>query len=157
MPRIRAKLQSKGTKSAKRKLKQRAKSEQRMAKDVNHCISKRIVEKAVRHSSAIALEDLKGMSKNKQKSKTVMKSQRQRLGRWSFYQLRQFIEYKSQKIGIEVVLVDPKYTSQECSSCGNTTKDNRKTQDHFECTQCGFVAHADYNASLNIRRRAIVN
>lgn len=151
--RIRSKLQAKGTKSAKRKLKQRRRKEQRMSRDANHCISKKIVEKAVRHSFAIVLEDLKGISKNKKKSKTVIKSQRQRLNSWSFYQLRQFIEYKAQKAGIEVLFVDPKYTSQECSSCGHTSKENRKTQDHFECTQCGFVANADYNSSLNIREK----
>lgn len=155
--RIRSKLQSKGTKSAKRKLKRRARKESRMARDVNHCISKKIVGKAQRHSSVVALEDLKGVSKNTKKRKTVNKSQRQRLGKWSFYQLRQFIEYKAQRAGIEVVFVDPKYTSQECSSCGHTTKENRKAQDRFECIQCGFVANADYNASLNIKRRAIVN
>ncbi|MGL4820122.1 MAG: transposase [Bacilli bacterium] len=43
--RIRAKLQALGTKSAKRKLKRRAKREQRMARDVNYCIAKKIVEK----------------------------------------------------------------------------------------------------------------
>lgn len=155
--RIRAKLQEKRTKSAKRKLKRRSKKEKRMARDVNHCISKKIVEKALRHSFDIALEDLNGISKNKQKSKTVIKSQRQRFNKWSFHQLRQFIEYKSQRCGIKVLLVDPKHTSQECSSCGHISKENRKTQDQFECIQCKFVANADYNASLNIKRRAIVN
>ncbi|MEK4326459.1 transposase [Paenibacillus sp. FSL R7-0312] len=155
--RLRTKLQSKGTKAAKRRLQQRARKERRMARDINHCISKNIVEKAQRHSSVIALENLNGISKNKQKSKTVMKSQRQRLSRWSFFQLRQFIEYKARMNGVPVVFVDPKYTSQECSSCGHTDKENRKTQDQFECVSCGFVANADYNASLNIRRRAIVS
>lgn len=155
--RLRAKLQSKGTKATKKKLKQRAKKEQRMARDVNHCISKNIVEKAQRHSSVIALENLKGISKNKQKSKTAMKSQRQRLSKWSFFQLRLFIEYKAQMNGVPVVFVDPRYTSQECSSCGHIDKENRKTQEQFECMSCGFVANADYNASLNIRRRAIVS
>ncbi|WLR44402.1 transposase (plasmid) [Bacillus carboniphilus] len=153
--RIRKKLQAKGTKSAKRKLKQRSKKEKRMVKDMNHQMSKKIVEKASRHCSAIALEDLKNISKLKEKKnrKTVSKSQRTLLSNWSFYQLRQFIEYKSQKAGVPVLFVDPSYTSQTCSECGHTDKENRKSQSEFICTSCGYVAHADYNASLNIREK----
>ncbi|GIN67539.1 IS200/IS605 family element transposase accessory protein TnpB [Bacillus glycinifermentans] len=151
--RIRAKLQAKQTKSAKRLLKKRRRKEQRMAKDINHCISKQIVEKAVRHSSAIALENLNGIAKKKQKSKTVIKSQRSKLSNWSFYQLQQFIKYKAEQRGVTVLFVDPQHTSQTCSCCGHVTKENRKTQANFECVSCGYVAHADYNASLNIREK----
>ncbi|WP_142300501.1 RNA-guided endonuclease InsQ/TnpB family protein [Bacillus paralicheniformis] len=151
--RIRAKLQAKQTKSAKRLLKKRRRKEQRMAKDINHCISKQIVDKAVRHSSAIALENLNGIAKKKQKSETVIKSQRSKLSKWSFYQLQQFIKYKAEQRGVTVFFVDPQYTSQTCSCCGYVAKENRKTQAKFECVSCGYVAHADYNASLNIREK----
>jgi len=59
--RIRRKLQKKNTKSAKRLLRKRRRKERRMAQNVNHIISKEIVEKAKRHSIGIALEDLKGI------------------------------------------------------------------------------------------------
>lgn len=42
---LRKKLQSKGTKSAKRLLKKRSKKERRFTTDINHCISKKLVEK----------------------------------------------------------------------------------------------------------------
>jgi transposase len=45
-------------------------------------------------------------------------------------------------------------TSRECSRCGHTAKENRKTQDQFACVQCGFALHADINAAINIRSRA---
>ena len=151
---LRAKLQSKGTKSAKRLLKKRSKKEKRFAKDVNHVISKRIVEKAKALGCGIALEDLKGI---RTREKTVSKPQRQRLSSWSFYQLRQFIQYKAELNGVPVVLVDPRNTSRECPVCGYADKANRVSRDDFVCQSCGYAAHADYTAALNIESRATVN
>lgn len=56
--RFRAKLQKKGTKSAKRLLRKRSGREKRFAKDVNHCLSKAIVQTAQGTARGIALEDL---------------------------------------------------------------------------------------------------
>lgn len=66
------------------------------------------------------------------------------------YQLRQFTEYKCDRTGARFILVDPKYTSQTCSSCGHVDKKNRKTQSKFKCTSCGYEANADINAAKNI-------
>ncbi|MYC62678.1 MAG: transposase [Caldilineaceae bacterium SB0661_bin_34] len=46
--------------------------------------------------------------------------------------------------------INPAYTSQTCSHCGNVNKENRKTQANFNCTACGFKANADHNAAINI-------
>ena len=81
--RQRKRLQKKGTKSAKRVLRKIRRKEKRFAKDVNHQISKRIVEKAKRTKQAIALEDLKGIRKRVR----VRKSQRSTLHSWSFHDL----------------------------------------------------------------------
>ena len=88
--RLRQKLQTKGTKSAKRKLKQRRRKESRFATDVNHCISKRLIAVAKGTNRAIVLEDLKGIRERARKGtrKTVCKTMRQALSSWSFYQLR---------------------------------------------------------------------
>ena len=59
--RLRAKLQAKGTKSAKRLLKKRRRKESRFARNTNHCISKRIVAKAQDSARGIALEALGGI------------------------------------------------------------------------------------------------
>ena len=48
------------------------------------------------------------------------------------------LEYKSKWYGSDVVAVDPRYTSQRCSICGYTHKDNRKTQAEFVCLACNF-------------------
>lgn len=151
--RIRAKLQSRGTKSAKRHLKKLAKRERRMKRDTNHVISKRLVEKAKSTSRGISLEDLQGI---RQRS-TVRKAQRSRHSKWAFFELRKFIEYKARLNGVAVTFVDPAYSSQECSECGHTEKANRKSRDKFVCGSCGFVAAADHNASCVIRNRAAIN
>ncbi len=60
------------------------------------------------------------------------------------------LEYKQQWRGGLLVKVDPRYTSQTCSSCGHVAKENRTTQASFECVECGYVANADFNAARNI-------
>ena len=150
---LRKKLQSKGTKSAKRLLKKRSKKEARFAADVNHCISKKLIEKAKDTQSAIALENLKGIKSRTEK--TVRKAQRAQHSSWSFYQLRQFIEYKSAIAGVPVMLVDPRNTSRTCPICGNIDKKNRPTRDNFRCTACGYTAPADNVAAINIANKAM--
>ena len=60
------------------------------------------------------------------------------------------LEYKQQWRGGLLVKVDPKYTSQTCSSCGHVAKENRLTQAKFSCLECSFSENADINASRNI-------
>jgi putative transposase len=57
----------------------------------------------------------------------------------------ELLEYKT-----NVIKVNPAYTSQKCSKCGHTCKENRKTQSLFECVNCGYTANADFQATLNI-------
>jgi IS605 OrfB family transposase len=147
---LRAKLQQKGTKSAKRLLKKRRRKERRFGQDVNHVISKSIVEKAEGTGRAIGLEDLSGIRDRT----TVRKSQRRQHHSWSFHDLRQKIAYKAALVGVPVIPVDPKNTSRTCSVCGCVDKLNRRTQSTFSCIRCGFSGHADTIAAVNIGRRA---
>lgn len=159
--RFRRKLQKKGTKSAKRLLKRRSGREKRFAKDVNHCLSKAIVSTAQGTARGIALEDLMHIRERISVQRTVTKRHRRVLHTWSFFQLRAFIAYKASLAGVLVVYVNPAYTSQTCSVCGHCEKANRTSQAQFLCRSCGFSAHADVNAAVNIRenacRRAAVN
>jgi len=63
------------------------------------------------------------------------------------------LEYKCSWNDIELVKVDPKYSSQECNSCGHVSKDNRN-KEKFSCTECGHEDHSDVNAAKNILVRA---
>lgn len=150
---LKAVLQRAGTWSAKKHLKRLSKRERRFKKDTNHCISKQIVETAKDTHRAIALEDLNGI----RNGSTVPKPLRKVLGKWAFYELAQFIHYKSQLVGIPVIFVDPKHTSQQCSVCGHICKENRKSQSEFVCQECGHSENADVNAAKNIAFRAAVN
>ena len=143
----RSRLQKRGSRSAKRRIKTIGRKESRFRKDINHVISKKLVEKAKGNLCALALEELKGINKRA----AVRKSSRNERMSWSFYQLRNFIEYKALEAGVTVVMVPAPYTSQTCSECGHCEKGNRKSQSSFNCKNCGFAANADYNASLNIK------
>ncbi len=150
--RVRSRLQSKGTKSAKRRLKKRRQKERRMARNFNHAISKRIVRKAQGSGRGIALEDLKGIRLT---GTTARKSQRRTMSTWSFNQLRAFIEYKAKLAGVLVVFVDPRNTSRTCPECGLVDKHNRPKRDTFRCLSCGFAGPADSIAAVNIGRAAV--
>lgn len=150
---LRQKLQAKGTKSSRRLLKKLSGKERRFATWVNHNISKQIVEIAKDTNRSIAIEDLGGIRARV----TARRSQRATLHSWSFFQLRTFLEYKSELAGVSIVAVDPRNTSRTCPECGHIAKANRKSQSVFLCVNCGYSQNADYVASVNIRRRAVVN
>ncbi|MFF1569521.1 RNA-guided endonuclease InsQ/TnpB family protein [Streptomyces sp. NPDC058293] len=146
---LRRKLQAKGTKSAKRRLRMRRRKEQRHAKNINHIIAKKIVTEAERTSSGIALEDLGGIRQRVR----LRKPQRVTLHSWAFHQLGSFLEYKARRAGVPLVYVDAAYTSQTCADCDHVDKKNRIDQATLICRNCGVVAHADRNASRNIAAR----
>lgn len=139
---LRNKLQHLGTRSAHRKLRRISGRERRFVRDVNHKIAKKIVDLPF---DVFALEKLRSVRMAKKNGKRLNK----KLGMWSPYQLQQFIEYKAEDRNKTVTYVNPKYTSQKCSRCGYTDKNNRKGST-FHCLNCGFEIHADLNASRNI-------
>lgn len=98
----------------------------------------------VNENQVIALEDLnvQGMVRNKHLSKYIADSGWGEFGRMMEYKTKwqeKVLEWKA-----------PQYTSQSCSECGYTHKDNRKSQSLFLCQRCGYQDNADFNASKNI-------
>lgn len=126
------------------------KKEKNYVDNYSHMVSKRAVDFALKyHAKYIHLENLKGYdSKN-----FILKN-------WNFYKLQQDIIYKASKYGIEVRKVNPCYTSQVCSYCGNWEPDQRKGQKDFICansecisnnkTKFKNLVNADFNAARNI-------
>jgi putative transposase len=147
---VRGRLQQVGTKSAKKHLKKMSGRERRFKRDVNHCISKKIVSTAKGTCSMVAMEDLTGIRGRT----TVRREQRDRHAKWAFLELRKFVEYKAAMAGVPAVLVDPRNTSRTCQKCLLTDKKNRPTRDLFRCIRCGWTAPADYVGALNIRGEA---
>ena len=150
--RVRKSLQSKAhkgkksmRKNARRTLKRLSGKERRHQKAVNHRISKQVVETAKANNQAIVLEDLKGI--RERTNKRLRKSQRGLHNSWAFYQLRDFIAYKAARAGVSVVLINPAYTSQTCSSCHHLGTRRGKV---FSCSNCGALMDADLNGAINI-------
>ena len=127
---------------AKKKIKRK---ENNKIKDLNHKISRAIVNNAAQQACGIKLERLSDIRTTARQSKPSRAS----LHSWSFFQLQSMIEYKAKLLGVPVVYVDPAYTSQMCSRCGQLGARNGKD---FSCV-CGHVDHADVNASFNIALR----
>lgn len=148
---LRAKLQAKGTKSAKRLLKKRSKKESRFVTDSNHVISKKIVELAEHTNRGIAHENLKGIRDRARSSKPL----RTELNSWAFAQLFAFVAYKAKLAGVPVKIVNPAYSSQLCPECGTVGKQNRPSRDLFCCSSCEHTGEADVIAAQNIRTFAL--
>src|SRR5215510_2639453 len=100
----------------------------------------------IREFDAIAVEDLKvkGMVKNHHLAKSISDAG------WS--QFTSILTNKAESAGRQVVKVNPSYTSQDCSQCGHRVRKTLARREH-RCINCGFVAHRDHNAALNIRER----
>lgn len=136
---MRKRLQRKGKFLALAKIKHR---EANIIRDLNHKISRKIINLAVEKKGGVQLEKLQGIRKYRIKSKTFKYS----LNSWSYYQLGKFIEYKALLAGVPVTYVDPAYTSKACSRCGLIGERNRK---YFKCPT-GHVENADVNAAFNL-------
>jgi IS605 OrfB family transposase len=153
--RLRRRLQARGTRSARRRLRSWKQKQRRFQKDVNHTVAKRLVATALHSHRALAVEDLDGISRRL--ARKVSRDQRRLLGNWSYFQLRSFVQHKAEAAGVAVYAVDPRHTSQACPACGLVDRANRKTQAAFLCDGCGFAGHADHIAALNISRRGMVS
>ena len=138
----RASLQQNGSRFARQNLASVGRKETGRLQTRLHEISNEIIEEAIEcNCNVIAFEDLTGI--------------REDLGdpswgyKWAFRQLYENVEYKAVEYGLEVIRVDPKNTSKTCSTCG-FTHDKNRSGEQFECVECGYENHADYNAAKNI-------
>lgn len=112
-------------------------------KDQDHKVSRAIIQFAVKQDvSEIRLEQLSNIRNTARTSRKNEKN----LHTWSFYRLAQYIEYKAKLLGIKVLYVNPKYTSQRCPHCGQKNKAKDRT---YVCG-CGFHSHRDKVGAINI-------
>jgi IS605 OrfB family transposase len=108
-----------------------------------HRVANELLDEAVESGcTAIAFEDLTDIRHRMPNAREFHE--------WAFRRLYEYVEYKAEERGIRVEQVNPKHTSQRCSSCGFTARGNRPSQDSFCCQQCEYENHADYNAAKNV-------
>ncbi|MBF8376380.1 transposase [Alicyclobacillus mali] len=152
--RLRASLQRKGTRSAKRRLKAIGRRESRFMTDVNHQIAKAVIRfaQAQGQRPLIVLEDLIGSNLS---LRFRMQNQYWRMS-WAFRQLSDFIRYKAEEAGIAVMLIDPTGTSETCPKCGHCEAANRSRKRHeFRCKKCGYRCNDDLAASRVIAQKGL--
>ncbi len=156
--RVRASLQkrsSKGTRSTRRRAKQILQRlsgrEKRYQQSLNN-ISKLIVLSVLQNNALIAIEDLTGI-RERTNQLPRNKTERRRSNSWAFFQLRMFLSYKSLKYGVELIAVNPAYTSQTCAEClhihpvcGKSYRSGKV----FKCGHCSNHCDADENGSKMI-------
>lgn len=129
------------------RVKQQKGNESRWMTDLNHKISRRIVDLATLYPNpVIVLEKLDGISNRVHGSKKFNRM----ISSWTFRQLIDFIKYKAAREHMPVVFCDPRGTSKTCPKCGHATRSNRPDQSHFRCVSCNYQANADLVAARNI-------
>lgn len=147
--RLRAQLQSKNTKSAKRRLEAIGQRESRWMNDVNHCLSKTLVNR-YGSGTIFTLEDLTNVTFDTVSKRS--KKDRYEHHSWSFYDFEQKLIYKAFDNGSQVVSCDAHYTSQRCPKCGLIDSKNRdKSKHEFCCLSCSYRTNDDRTAAMNIQ------
>jgi putative transposase len=118
-------------------------------KDAIHVFTKRIAE-----TYEVVIAEALKVKNMSRKAKGTGSSAKRSLNRgiadarWStmLFQL-------NYKMGGNVIVVNPAYTSQRCSECGYIDSDNRESQSVFVCKACGHTDNADVNAAKNIEAK----
>ena len=149
---LRKELQMRQTPSARRRLKAIGQRENRWMQDVNHQVSKALVEGNPKHTLFV-LEDLTGVRNATERVRT---KDRYVSVSWSFYDLEQKLIYKAKQNQSSVIKVNPAYTSQCCPVCGHIEKANRNKKMHlFACKNCGYKSNDDRIGAMNLYRMGI--
>ena len=149
---LRKELQMRQTPSSRRRIKAIGQRENRWMQDVNHQVSKALVENNPKHTLFV-LEDLSGVRNATERVRT---KDRYVSVSWSFYDLEQKLIYKAKQNQSTVIKVNPRYTSQCCPVCGHIEKANRNKKLHlFTCKDCGYKSNDDRIGAMNLYRMGI--
>ena len=138
----------KGGKNRKKAVRQLARKHEHVAnqrKDIAFKTAKYLFD----NYDLVAHEDLNisGMVKNHHLAKSISDA-----GWGIFFNI---LESKAKtNAGKRVVAVDPKYTSQKCSKCGELVPKKLSVRTH-KCPYCGLEIDRDWNAAINILHKAI--
>jgi putative transposase len=169
--RLRKRLQHKGTRGAKRRLRRIEQRERRLKMQANHTLAKQIIEQhpaaliGVEHLTDIRERTKRTKRRRKQNGKgTERVSPKARkanrvYSQWSFAELHAMLSYKAALSGALAIKVDADYTSKACPMCGHTSDENRPKKGLlFVCQNpmCGYTLHADLIGARNVTLRTLL-
>src|SRR5260221_452404 len=169
--RLRKRLQQKGTRGAKRRLRRIEQRERRLKMQANHCVAKQIIKQ--HPHTLFGLEQLTDIRERTRRRKRRRKKNGKGYERvspkarkanrvysqWSFAELHALISYKAVLSGALAIKVDADYTSQRCPMCGHTAEENRPGKGLlFVCQNpaCGYTLHADLIGARNVTLRTLL-
>ena len=134
---------------SKKRISKISKYKSRIASHINCELNKMVKEEDIQE---IVREDLNWSSKKKKK-RNVSRKQQNRFSTWSKGLLLERLSVKLAEKGIKETIVNPAYTSQVCCKCNHLGSRNGKI---FKCSNCNLSIDADFNASINIKKRKFI-
>ena len=132
---------------SKKRISKISKYKSRIVSHINCELNKMIKEEDIKE---IVREDLTWSSKKK----NVSKKQQNRFSTWSKGTLLERLSVKLTENGITETIVNPAYTSQVCCKCNHLG--DRKGKE-FKCSNCNLSIDADFNASINTKKRKFIS
>jgi IS605 OrfB family transposase len=115
-----------------------------------HLVSTRIIEIAKEYSVDVIIIEYLRKFRNQRREKRSKKFNR-KFTYWLKGKLEFNLRYKALEHGILVKSVNPQETSQICNKCGGFGE-RFSNKSSFQCFYCGYVANADFNASVNLHQ-----
>ena len=108
----------------------------------------KLAQRVIRSSDLVAIENLqvRSMVKNHKLAKSINDA--------SWRKFREWLEYFGVVYGVPVIAVNPRYTSINCSSCGEPVIKTLSTRTH-SCPACSYIADRDENAARNILKSSL--
>ena len=108
----------------------------------------KLAQHVIQSNDLVSIENLRirNLVKNHKLAKSINDA--------AWYRFREWLEYFGKIYGVPVIAVEPAYTSQNCSSCGEKVAKTLSTRTH-KCSHCGYVADRDQNAARNILKSAL--
>lgn len=133
---------------SKKRISKISKYKSRIVSHINCELNKMVKEEDIEE---IVREDLNWISKKK---KNVSRKQQNRFSTWSKGVLLERLSVKLAENGIKETIVNPAYTSQVCCKCNHLGSRNGKV---FKCSNCNLNIDADFNASINTKKRKFIS
>ena len=137
---------------SKKRISKISKYKSRIVSHINCELNKMVKEEDIQE---IVREDLNWSSKKSKKKnkRNVSRKQQNRFSTWTKGVLLERLSVKLSENGIIETIVNPAYTSQVCCKCNHLG--NRKGKE-FKCSNCNLNIDADFNASINIKKRKFI-